>query len=64
MEYYPFVVLAVGLVSVVGLMVALRANAFLALIVSAMIVSLMAPGPLEAKIKRAFSGFVAGRSDR
>ncbi len=57
MDYYPFVVLGIGLATVLGLMLALRVHAFVALIASAFVVSLLAPGPLEDKIKRAAEAF-------
>ena len=40
-DYGPVVMLAVGIISVLGLIIGLKLNAFLALIISALIVSLM-----------------------
>lgn len=57
--YYPFVVLGIGLAAVLGLMLVVRVHAFVALITSAMLVSLLAPGPAEEKIKRAAEAFGA-----
>ena len=43
-ELYPFLTLAVGLMIVIGGIILLRLNAFLALIAAAMAVSLMSAG--------------------
>ncbi|WP_153557625.1 GntP family permease [Roseimaritima sediminicola] len=43
-DRYPLYVLAVGIVAVLGLIIGLRLNAFLALIISAILVSLMVVG--------------------
>lgn len=43
-DYYPLAILAVGIVAVLGLIIALKLNAFLALIISALVVSLMVAG--------------------
>ncbi len=48
----PLVILGIGLVTVVGMIIVLRVNAFLALITAAMLVSLLAPGALHDKIAR------------
>ena len=53
----PLVILAVGIASVLGLILVLRVNAFLALIISAIIVSLLAPGAVEDKIARVATSF-------
>ncbi len=53
----PLVILAIGIASVLGLILVLRVNAFLALIISAIIVSLLAPGAVEDKIARVASSF-------
>ncbi len=62
MEWYPILVLAVGVALVIGLILGLRINAFIALIVSAIVVSLMAPGEMADKIPRVGEAFgkVAG----
>ncbi len=52
MLVHPLVILAIGIVTVVGLILVLRLNAFLALIAAAIVVSLLAPGPLPEKISR------------
>lgn len=43
-DRYPLIVLAVGMASVLGLIIGLRMNAFLAMIISALLVSLMVVG--------------------
>lgn len=62
MELYPLVVLAIGIAVVIGLILGLRINAFIALIVAAFVVSLLAPGELAVKIARVAQAFgsVAG----
>ena len=47
----PVVILVIGIVTVIGMIIVLRVNAFIALITAAMLVSLLSPG-------------VAGREDR
>ncbi|MFT5524672.1 MAG: GntP family gluconate:H+ symporter [Pirellulaceae bacterium] len=54
---YPLVCLAVGIATVLGLIILLKTNAFIALISAAMLVSLMAPGDWGAKISRVASEF-------
>jgi gluconate:H+ symporter, GntP family len=54
---YPILILIIGIVVVVGMIVVLRINAFIALITAAIIVSLMAPGPWALKIERVASSF-------
>ena len=41
---WPLVVLAIGILIVLGLIIGMKVNAFLALITAAMVVSLLAPG--------------------
>ena len=53
----PPLILLAGLVTVVGLILVLRFNAFLALITAAMLVSLLAPGPWTDKIERVAEAF-------
>jgi len=53
----PLVILAVGLVTVVGMIIVLRVNAFIALITAAMLVSLLAPGSLGEKMSRVAAAF-------
>ncbi len=54
---WPLTVLGVGIVIVLGLIIGLKVNAFLALIVAAIVVSLMAGGNLEEKISRVAVAF-------
>ncbi len=54
---HPMLVLLIGLVTVLGLILVLRANAFLALISAAMLVSLLSPGELPVKISRVADAF-------
>ncbi len=53
----PLIVLAIGIVTVIGLILALRVNAFIALITAAMLVSLLAPGETGEKISRVAVAF-------
>jgi H+/gluconate symporter-like permease len=53
----PLLILGVGIIAVIGLIVFLRVNAFLALIAAAMLVSLLAPGELSEKIGRVAEAF-------
>jgi GntP family gluconate:H+ symporter len=48
----PLIILAIGVAVVIGMIVVLRINAFLALITAAIVVSLLAPGDLSEKISR------------
>jgi len=51
-SWLPFIALFVGVAVVVGLIIGMRINAFLALIVAALVVSFIAPGELGAKVSR------------
>ena len=53
----PLLILAIGVAIVIGMIVVLRINAFIALITAALIVSLLAPGPLAEKVSRVASEF-------
>ena len=53
----PLVILIVGVVTVLSLIIVLRIHAFLALITAAMVVSLLAPGPVPDRISRVGSAF-------
>jgi GntP family gluconate:H+ symporter len=59
---HPLVILAIGIAVVLGLILALRVNAFLALVAAAFVVSLLAPGELATRIARVAQAFgtVAG----
>jgi GntP family gluconate:H+ symporter len=48
----PLIILVIGVAVVIGMIVVLRINAFLALITAAIVVSLLAPGELSEKISR------------
>ena len=54
---HPLLILAIGVLSIIFLIAALRLNAFIALIVSAIIVSLLAPGEFADKINRVAVAF-------
>ncbi len=53
----PLTILLVGLATVVGMILVLRMNSFLALITAAMLVSLLAPGKPVEKIERVATAF-------
>ena len=53
----PFLILAVGVAVVLGMILGLRVNAFLALLTAAVTVSLLAPGELDTKIARVAEAF-------
>ncbi|MBI2478293.1 MAG: gluconate permease [Planctomycetia bacterium] len=57
---WPFVRLGVGVAIVLGLIVALKVNAFIALISAAIVVSLMSPGPFFLKMARVAEAFGTG----
>lgn len=56
---HPLLILVLGIVIVIGLILFLRVNAFIAMIVTAMIVSLLAPGEWAQKIGRVATEFGA-----
>jgi GntP family gluconate:H+ symporter len=58
----PLIILLIGIILVVGMIVVLKVNAFVSLITSAMVISLLAPGNPEDKIVRVAREFgsVAG----
>jgi GntP family gluconate:H+ symporter len=62
MDLFPLVILAIGIAVVLLLILRFRVHAFIALIVAAFVVSLLAPGELGGKIGRAATAFgsVAG----
>ena len=53
----PLLILIVGILIVVGMIVVLRVNAFLALITAAVVVSLLAPGPWSERVSRVAIAF-------
>lgn len=56
-ELFPLVILGIGMVTVIGLIVGLRLNAFLALLIAALLVSFLAPGELSEKVTRVAAAF-------
>lgn len=56
-DYYPLIVLGIGIATVLGLIIAARLNAFLALIIAALVVSLMASGDLGVRVQRVADAF-------
>jgi GntP family gluconate:H+ symporter len=54
---HPFAILLVGMVVIVGAIIGLRLNAFLALIGAAIVVSFLAPGEQAVKIARVAEAF-------
>jgi len=56
-DQWALVTLAVGIVTVLGLIIGLKVNAFIALITAAIVVSLMAPGEWSGKIQRVATAF-------
>jgi len=54
---HPLLILGIGITIVIGMIVVLRINAFIALITAAMVVSMLAPGPLAEKVSRVAEAF-------
>lgn len=54
---WPLITLVVGIVAVLGMIIGLKLNAFLALVISALIVSLMNGGDAGSRIEAAVSAF-------
>lgn len=54
---WPFIVLAVGILSVLGMIIFLRMNAFLAMVISAIIVSMMVGGSAGARLDAVAKAF-------
>ncbi len=54
---HPIVILAIGILVVIGMIIVLRVHAFLALISAAIVVSLLAPGDFADKISRVAVAF-------
>ena len=46
---HPLLILGIGITIVIGMIVVLRINAFIALTSAALVVSMLAPGPLAEK---------------
>src|SRR5207249_11322800 len=53
----PALILLIGMATILGAILLLRLNAFLALIIAAIVVSLLAPGEPAVKIARVAEGF-------
>ncbi len=53
----PLLILAIGIVTVIGMIIVLRVNAFVALVTAAIVVSLLAPGSTGDKISRVAEAF-------
>ena len=53
----PLVILAIGVATVLFMIIVLRINAFLAMITAAIVVSLLAPGPFAERITRVAEAF-------
>jgi gluconate:H+ symporter, GntP family len=53
----PLIILVIGIVTVIGMIIVLRVNAFIALITAAMLVSLLSAGDLGDKITRVATAF-------
>jgi gluconate:H+ symporter, GntP family len=56
-ELHPLLILIIGMITVIGMIVVLRLNAFIALICAAIVVSLLAPGEPGVKISRVAEAF-------
>ncbi len=54
---HPLIILVVGILTVILMITRLRVNAFIALITSAVVVSLLAPGDMDTKISRVATEF-------
>lgn len=54
---HPFLTLGVGVAIVIGMIIGLRLNAFVALITAALVVSLLAPGAVADKVARVATSF-------
>ncbi|MEM9280597.1 MAG: SLC13 family permease [Verrucomicrobiota bacterium] len=53
----PFLILAIGIAVVIGMIIFLRINAFIALISAALVVSFLSPGAIAEKVSRVASAF-------
>jgi gluconate:H+ symporter, GntP family len=54
---HPLLILAIGLATIVGMLLVLRANPFVTLVTAAMLVSLLVPGDPAKKIERVAVAF-------
>ena len=56
-DLHPLIILGIAVATVVGMIIVLRINAFIALITAAIVVSLLAPGESSEKISRVAVAF-------
>ena len=56
-DLHPLIILGIAVATVVGMIIVLRINAFIALITAAIVVSLLAPGESSEKISRVAAAF-------
>ncbi|MCG8583876.1 MAG: GntP family permease [Pirellulales bacterium] len=56
-EVHPLLILAIGIATVISMIVVLRINAFIALITAALVVSILAPGEWALKVNRVAEAF-------
>lgn len=54
---HPYLIVIIGILTVLGLIIFLRINAFIALISAALLVSFLAPGPINEKVSRVAVAF-------
>lgn len=54
---HPYLIVVIGILTVLGLIIFLRINAFIALISAALLVSFLAPGPINEKVSRVAVAF-------
>ena len=54
---HPLIILAIGILVVLGMIIVMRIHAFLALITAAIIVSMLSPGEFGLKITRVAEAF-------
>jgi GntP family gluconate:H+ symporter len=54
---HPYLIVIIGISTVLGLIIFLRINAFIALISAALLVSFLAPGPVNEKVSRVAAAF-------
>lgn len=59
MELHPFLILFIGVAVVIGMIIGMRINAFVALITAALVVSFLSPGEIADKVSRVASAFGA-----
>ena len=57
LEIHPLLILFIGIATVLGMIVVMRINAFIALITAALVVSILAPGEWALKVSRVAEAF-------